>query len=501
MHRYEKVGILGRGAYGTAHLVKVSASAAPGDASAVAIAGGRLPGTAAGGLRVVKEVDLDPVEEKRRAEALREAEVLKSLSHPNIVGYDDAFILDTRLMIVMEYADGGDLAGAISRCRASGKRYHEREAMAIFAQISLALEYVHGRRILHRDLKSQNIFLTSSGVAKLGDFGIARVLQCNECCCETRIGTPQNLPPELCENQPYDFKADVWGLGVLLYEMLALEAPFIATSFAALVLKICTAEPRSVSAVYSSEVRALLGRLLAKRAEDRPSSAEVAALPHVRRSIAAMARPRTPEAVSKVDSDSSSETCSSGSFAMSPFTHVPTPLSSARSFSSEPPALPTLLVGSSPKRLAVQRTVTFGHLPSCSEEDCLAEFESPKRARRSAPPAPQAPGGDGVALPSANAAGEATPLLAGARRVCNKDLVEAGLIVGCAEWDFDLDASPLKSARVRLCRDSPTPIFLAPREGGKVLDGSRSNSLNHAIEMSATCSVLLQELEKELNLV
>ncbi|CAE8581651.1 unnamed protein product [Polarella glacialis] len=197
----------------------------------------------------------------------------------------------------MEFADAGDLSGAISRLRTSGRKYHEREAMAVFAQLALALEFVHSKRILHRDLKSQNVFLTSAGVVKLGDFGIARVLQDCERCVETRIGTPHNMPPEMIEGRPYDFKADIWGLGVLLYEVLALTVPFSAASVAGLAVRICTTEPKPIPAMYSSELRALVSRMLSKQAADRPSASEIASLAHVRRGLAAM-RPCTPAVAS-----------------------------------------------------------------------------------------------------------------------------------------------------------------------------------------------------------
>eukprot|EP00440_Ansanella_granifera_P062314 gb/GFBE01067563.1/.p1 GENE.gb/GFBE01067563.1/~~gb/GFBE01067563.1/.p1 ORF type:complete len:511 (+),score=84.83 gb/GFBE01067563.1/:1-1533(+) len=300
VNRYERVRVLGRGSYGTAVLVRTASSGRPGSSGSRA--------HSAGPLRVVKEVDFIRADDKCRTEALKEAEVLKSLSHPNIIGYEDAFLEEGRLCIVMEYADGGDLWAAIARRRSSGCRYHEREALAIFVQVVLALEYVHSRRILHRDIKSQNVFLTAAGAVKLGDFGIARVLEDNEAHAATRVGTPSNLPPEMCENRPYDFKADIWGLGVLLYESLALEVPFSGSSVAGLVVRICTSEPKPIPAVYSSELRALVGRMLAKRAEDRPTASEVAALSHVRRGLAAM-KPASP-IITRVTSKSSS-TCSS----------------------------------------------------------------------------------------------------------------------------------------------------------------------------------------------
>ena len=102
----------------------------------------------------------------------------------------------------MELADGGDLGSAVSARKAKNNYWTEEEAMRIFVQICLALKHVHDQNILHRDLKSQNIFLTVSGVVKLGDFGIAKVLQDSVDQAQTQIGTPYYLSPEICENKP-----------------------------------------------------------------------------------------------------------------------------------------------------------------------------------------------------------------------------------------------------------------------------------------------------------
>jgi serine/threonine protein kinase len=218
-------------------------------------------------------------------EALKEVKVLRSLSHPNVIGYYDAFCTDSCLYIVMEYANDGDLGAAIARRRDENQQYHEPEAMAIFAQVACALRHVHGCRILHRDLKSPNIFLTKDGVVKLGDFGISKILTAFESHALTWVGTPLCVPPEVCDNSPYDFKADIWGLGVVFYEILALECPFKASNLPALALKICTTEPRPVSPVYSGEVRQLLCKLLAKQPVNRPSSEEIVQMASVRRAI------------------------------------------------------------------------------------------------------------------------------------------------------------------------------------------------------------------------
>jgi len=280
-HHYDIIRVLGRGSYGTVLLARVAPEPRLGQGIDV--------GHEEGDLRVIKKVELPDVEEKQRGEVLHEIEVLRSLSHPNIIGYHEAFVEGTTLCISLEYADGGDLAAAILRRREAGQRFQERDAMALFAQLTLAVQCMHERRIMHRDLKSENVFLMASGVVKLGDFGISKVLRASVRCAETRVGSPYYLPPELCDNQPYDFKADVWCLGVVFYEVLALEVPFCAQNIAALVIKIVTADPKPLPAMYGSETRSIVARMLVKNAEDRPSIAEVAALPHVRRSIAALA--------------------------------------------------------------------------------------------------------------------------------------------------------------------------------------------------------------------
>jgi len=275
VRRYETIRVLGRGSFGQVLLVmSPQASACSKD-----------------DLLVIKRVGLPDAESKAYTDALKEIKVLRQLFHPNIIGYHEAFVDGTTLCIVMEYAAGGDLAAMVTRRREACQRFSERHAMALFAQLTMALHYLHNSKILHRDLKSANVFLTASGMVKLGDFGIATFLGASRVCAETRVGSPYYLPPEICEGKPYDFKADVWCLGVVFYEMLALEVPFAAQNIAVLVVRIVTMDPRPVPTLYGGETRALVSRLLAKLADDRPSIDQVAASPHVRRSIAALAAP------------------------------------------------------------------------------------------------------------------------------------------------------------------------------------------------------------------
>lgn len=392
--------------------------------------------------------------DKCREEALKEAELLKSLVHPNIIGYKDAFLDDRRLCIVMEFADGGDLSAAIMRRRNSGTRYHERDALAIFGQVVLALEYVHARRVLHRDLKSQNIFLTTTGEVKLGDFGIARVLEECEHSAKTRIGTPHILAPEMCENKPYGFKADIWGLGVMMYELLALEVPFSANNLASLIIRICITEPKPIAPIYSAELRSVVVDSLAKNAQDRPTAAEIAALPQIQRGLAAR-RPMTPLTPAPASSHGEKRCAVSEKPTLLPnIDRLPTPMSSL--VRTQVPDEEAEL--ESPKRIRLSRT---------SQQ--VSETTPPGFG--TSPNFPKTPFGDGC--------------------VSNDELKEAQRILGEVDW------SPLAVRPARATsHDEQCPQGEQFSGFGEVF-GAQTPRCG-PIEMSETCSALLCELEQEL---
>eukprot|EP00931_Biecheleriopsis_adriatica_P037636 TRINITY_DN21581_c0_g1_i1.p1 TRINITY_DN21581_c0_g1~~TRINITY_DN21581_c0_g1_i1.p1 ORF type:complete len:690 (+),score=106.88 TRINITY_DN21581_c0_g1_i1:263-2071(+) len=223
-----------------------------------------------------------------RQEAQREAAVLKSLSHPNVVAHEETCLSEQMLFIVMEYADGGDLASAVERQRqeCDGRLFGEQEVMSAFAQCCAGLEHIHGKRVLHRDLKCQNIFMMRDGTVKLGDFGIAKILAHTTSKAKTAVGTPYYASPEVCDNQTYGFKADVWSLGVVLYQLIALEIPFKAASLVALVLKIIQSEPKPLPDSFSEAARDVCLRTLRKDPEERPSASQLLQLPAVCEALA-----------------------------------------------------------------------------------------------------------------------------------------------------------------------------------------------------------------------
>lgn len=254
MDDYEKVKKIGEGSFSTAWLVH-----------------DRRTGTRF----VLKEVNILRMTAQEKAEALKEAYVLSKLRHPNIVSYKDSFERNGFLNIVTDYCDGGDLHSKIfahkERREDSTVHFSQITVLSWFLQLCLALQYTHERKILHRDIKAKNIFLTKSGVVKLGDFGIARILDRSSEMAWTCVGTPYYLSPEMCEGKPYNSKSDVWALGCVLYEMCALRHAFQADNFQGLVIKIVSGCHGPVPTFYSHELRSLIREMLRKRPDDRPS--------------------------------------------------------------------------------------------------------------------------------------------------------------------------------------------------------------------------------------
>uniref|UniRef100_A0A8C9AAW8 non-specific serine/threonine protein kinase n=1 Tax=Prolemur simus TaxID=1328070 RepID=A0A8C9AAW8_PROSS len=248
MEKYVRLQKIGEGSFGKAVLVK---------------------STEDGRQYVIKEINISRMSSKEREESRREVAVLANMKHPNIVQYKESFEENGSLYIVMDYCEGGDLFKRINAQK--GILFQEDQILDWFVQICLALKHVHDRKILHRDIKSQNIFLTKDGTVQLGDFGIARVLNSTVELARTCIGTPYYLSPEICENKPYNNKSDIWALGCVLYEMCTLKHAFEAGSMKNLVLKIISGSFPPVSLHYSYDLRSLLSQLFKRNPRDRPS--------------------------------------------------------------------------------------------------------------------------------------------------------------------------------------------------------------------------------------
>lgn len=364
MADFECEKVLGRGSYGTAMLVTEKRE---------------------GNRRVIKEINLATMPKKAQREAQMEAGFLRSLSHVNITAYYDAFVEGTKLCIVMEYADNGDLSKAVKEKKAEGSFFDQAQSLVIFTQCVLALRLIHSRHVLHRDLKCQNIFLMKNGVVKLGDFGIAKLLD-NTCAqAVTVIGTPSYLSPEVINNTPYGIKADIWALGIVLYELLALEAPFQGTNLAALVVKIVTSDPKPVSSEnYNEDVRSLVTTLLQKDPVLRPNAQEVLSTPVVSQSLSLL----PPEVAATVVSVSSSTRPSASEMPSSP---LPGSATSASGAASAPNRIPRPNTGFTEMQAAHKPSGSPGRVPErkveasgggSSDTACDAEAAHHRKSKR-----------------------------------------------------------------------------------------------------------------------
>ncbi|XP_053305175.1 serine/threonine-protein kinase Nek11-like [Spea bombifrons] len=258
--RYTVCGKLGSGSFATAYLVTDARDD--------------------GSHKVLKRISCGGMRPDSTLPSAREAKLLGSLRHPFIVRFLGSFLEKDDFCIITEYCEGGDLQCLIKEQRNSSRPFPEAHVVEWFIQLLLGVNYLHERLVLHRDLKTKNVFL-KDGAVKIGDFGVSRVLALPSDMATSFTGTPHYMSPETFSSSGYNSKSDIWSLGCILYEICSLRYAFEASSWIKLVSLIVEGPSPPLPSRYSPELNEILQRMLKKEPEERPSAGEILKMPYI----------------------------------------------------------------------------------------------------------------------------------------------------------------------------------------------------------------------------
>lgn len=236
----------------------------------------RVKSLKTGGVYVIKKINIEHLSQKSQKEVIHEAQILKKLDHPNIVKYFCSFMDGKSLCIVMEYINGGDLHKLIRLYQDKKTFLPEPEIWKMAFELSTAIQYLHSKNIIHRDIKTLNILITKDHTIKLADLGASKIVSAPM--QVTRIGTPLYLAPELVKHKPYDYKVDIWALGCVIYSLAKLQPPFQAENLITLGMQIVSKNPEPLPSIYSEHLTEFVLKMLSKQPIDRPGISGVMSL-------------------------------------------------------------------------------------------------------------------------------------------------------------------------------------------------------------------------------
>ena len=217
----------------------------------------------------LKSVILSNLPKNQQESSVNEVRILASVHHQNVISYKEAFWDDntSSLNIVMEYADDGDLYTKIKKMKEEKIFFEEKTIWDYTIQIIQGLKALHDKNIMHRDLKSENIFLTKNYKCKIGDMNVSKVLK--EKLLMTQTGTPYYASPEVWMSKPYSFKSDLWSIGCVIYEMCELKTPFTGKDMDDLFINVCMNKTERINKRYSDDLWFMIKKLLEVNVDKR----------------------------------------------------------------------------------------------------------------------------------------------------------------------------------------------------------------------------------------
>ena len=246
---FKKEKVIGKGSFGSVYLVR------------------RL---ADNKIYALKTVNLDKLNKKEQENSVNEVRILASIKNQFVIGYKEAFLDDSNntLNIVMEYADDGDLQSKIRKMRHEGGFFKESLIWEYAIQMIKGLKALHDKKIMHRDLKSANVFLFKKNhLCKLGDMNVSKVIK--DKVLLTQTGTPYYASPEVWRDESYSYKSDLWSIGCVIYELCEQHPPFLGKNLDELFEEVCKGKPKRINRIYSDELWKMIMMLLQTDVEKR----------------------------------------------------------------------------------------------------------------------------------------------------------------------------------------------------------------------------------------
>ena len=268
LDQFDRIRCLGRGSFGEAVLMRDRVS---------------------GELCVLKRVDIFMLDDKEMETRKREVVVLRKLSHPNVVKCHGFFCENDFMHVVLDYADKGDLEHVLESYRHAKRRFPVDVAVNVLVQCVNALSHVHAHSVIHRDIKPSNIFLTASGVVKLGDFGSARAMASQQDKATTFTGTGYYMAPEMIKSTEASIATDIWSLGVVMYELLCMKRPFEG-NLVELAQLIVAGRFDPLPDYVDKELKDIVMRMMSLDATKRPKAVDIMNLPFVQAAIKQLVR-------------------------------------------------------------------------------------------------------------------------------------------------------------------------------------------------------------------